>query len=126
MTAAEQCPCATSLKKLRLLESQLIGLHPDGIAACSAIELLTCERGQIHAGMSHLRLGCSHDLPFNVPPGLSSLNSLNFLSLAIAGPAALLPFGGPAGQYAHDMSCLQGLTSLKELSVHSFSDLCAI
>ena len=124
MTAAEQCSCVTSLKKLRLFESQLIGLHPDGIAACSAVELLTCVQGQIHAGMGHLRLDCSHDLPFNVPPGLSSLNRLKSLSLAIASTGAMLPGVGPLGepQYGHDLSCLQGLTSLEELSVHSFFD----
>ncbi len=120
VTAAEQCSCVTSLKKLRLLDSQLIGLHSDGIAACSAVQLLVCEQGQLQAGMGHLCLACSHELPFTVPPGLSSLEKLKYLSLAIASTGASLPYD--VAQYGHDLSCLQGLTSLEELSVHSCAD----
>ncbi len=117
--AAEQCSCVTSLKKLRLFESQLIGLHPDGIVACSAVELLTCAQGQIYAGMGHLSLACTQDSPFNVPFGLSMLNNLKDLSLVIASTAAPLPFD--VAQYGHDLSCLQGLTSLEKLYVRSTS-----
>lgn len=120
VTAAKQSSCVTSLKKLRLLESQLIGLHPDGIAACSAVQLLLCGQGCLHAGMGHLFLACSRELPFTVPPGLSSLEKLTYLSLAIASTGALLPYD--VAQYGHDLSCLQGLTSLEELGVHSCSD----
>ena len=120
VTAVEQCSCVPSLKKLRLFECQLIGLHPDGIAACSAIQLLTCVQGRIHAGLGHWWLDCSHDLPFTMPPGLSSLSKLKFLSLSIASTGAPLPFD--AAQYGHDLSCLQGLTSLEELSVYSTSE----
>ncbi len=67
--------------------------------------------------MDHLRLDCSPDFPFTVPPGLSSLNRLKSLSLAIASTGAMLP-----PDYSHNLSCLQGLTLLEELSVHSFSD----
>ncbi len=114
MKAADNCSCVTSLRKLCLFESHLIRLHSDGIAACSAILLLTCVQGQIHAGMGHLRLDCSHQMLFTVPPGLSSLK---FLSLSIASTGAPLPFG--AAWYGHNLSCLQGLTALEELSVHS-------
>ena len=117
MTAGEQCSCVTSLKKLRLSESKLFGLHLGGIAACSVVELLTCVKGKIYAGMGHFSLDCTQDLPFNVPPGFSTLNNLKDLSLVIASTAAPLPFD--AAQYGHDLSCLQGLTSLEELSVRS-------
>ena len=61
VTAAEQCFCVTSLKKLRLLDSQLIRLHSDGIAACSAIQVLVCAQGNLQAGMIHLcLLACHH------------------------------------------------------------------
>lgn len=66
--------------------------------------------------MDHLRLDCSPDFPFTVPPGLSSLNRLKSLSLAIASTGAMLP-----PDYSHDLSCLQGLTSLEELNVHSWA-----
>lgn len=119
VTVVEQCLCVTSLKKLRLFECQLNGLHPNGIAACSAIQELACVQGRIHAGMGHLWLDCSTDWPFTVPSGLSSLNKLRYLRLTIASTAAPLPFG--AAQYGHDLSCLQGLTMLEVLVVHSTS-----
>ena len=119
VTAAEQCSCVTSLKKLRLLDSQLIGLHSDGIAACSAVQVLVCAQGNLQAGMIHLCLAWSHELPFTVPPGLSSLEQLKYLSLAIASNGASLPYD--VAQHGHDLSCLQGLTSLEELNVHSWA-----
>ena len=123
LTAAEQCGCVTSLKKLRLFESQLIGLHPDGIAACSAVAAL-CVQGQIHAGMGHLRLDCSQNVLFTVPPGIPSLNKFEYLSLTIASNAAPLPFD--AAQYGHDLSCLQGLALLEVHVINFQGYLCAI
>ena len=52
-----------------------------------------------------------------MPPGLSSLEKLKYLSLAIASAGASLPYD--VAQHGHDLSCLQGLTSLEELNVHA-------
>ncbi len=120
MTAAEQCSCVTSLKKLRLFASHLIGLHPEGVAACSAVEMLTCVQGQIYAGIGHFSLDCTQDAPFKVPLGFSTLNNLKDLSLVIASTGAPLPFD--AAQYGHDLSCLQGLILLEKLCVRSTSE----
>ncbi len=109
LTSARDCSCVTSLRKLKLSDSKLYGIHRQGLPACVALEGLTCLEGCISADAAYRSqsLMFANDVSdFQLPVGLSALTCLASLDATVATDQTLelLPF--------------YQLTSLQDLSVH--------
>ena len=110
-----QSTLGSSLRKLRVRDGQLSGLHPHGLLACSAVEHLQLDSCLIAADELEERVDFSADW-FNptdvcMPTGISALTSLSRLMLS-------LDLDGP-GIAVFDLGPLHALTLLQNLFVQS-------
>ncbi len=104
LTSYEGCSCVTSLSRLSLVHSSLLGLHSQGLLACHALERLTCLESCITA-MDMQQLLMFNNNSFILPLGLSALTSLRCFDATIASTSTL----------TLDAFC--ELTSLQDLTV---------
>ena len=80
----------TSLRKLQLKENYLMGLHPYGLSASSALQVLQCVGCWITSGkIENDVVFFGEDCPIHMPSRISLLTSLSRLVLVLASPAAL-------------------------------------
>ena len=107
--------CVTSLRKLRVRDGHLHGLHDRGLLGCSAVEELQIARCLITAAgwpHPHVDLRAASSLTDCIPIGISVLTSLSSLSLTLTNPAGVdvEPF---------DLAPLHALPFLQDLIVQS-------
>ena len=100
--------CVTSVRKLQVLWSHLVGLHPDGLAAFVALEELDCGACLILGASAEKRLSLAQYTRFFMPAGISALTALTRLHLAVASEPE---------DAALNLAALYTLTSLQHLSV---------
>ena len=105
--------CVTSLQKLRVRDSQLYGLHPRGLLACSAVEHLQMMSCLVTADELEQRVDFTAEMPGGMPvclpTGISALTSLSSLMLSLDN----------LGTEVFDLGPLHALTLLQDLFVHS-------
>ena len=113
--AASATRCATSLRKLRAIDSSMIGFHPDGLSACSAVEDLQCRQCFVGAASDENTVDLRNGMSILLPTAISALTALSHLSLGLANLAET-----QNGQ-RFDLEPLYLLTSLQDLFVRSDS-----
>ena len=101
--------CLTSLKKLKLSDSRLQGVHSRGVLGCCFLEGLTCLDSLIvyNDDTASLPTDLCCTAPTKLPAEMSALTNLASLDVTIATDST-----------AH-VSCFYGLHSLQDLSVHA-------
>ncbi len=82
LTSYKGCSCVTSLTRLNLVHSSLLGLHTRGLSACHALEGLTCLESCITATDMQQYL-MFNQTSFILPLGLSALTSLRCFDATI-------------------------------------------
>ena len=105
LTSYEGCSCVTSLTRLNLVHSSLLGLHSRGLSACHALEGLTCLESCITATDMQQFL-MFNQTSFILPLGLSALTSLRFFDATITSTSTVT------------LCAFCELTSLQDLTVH--------
>ncbi len=94
----------TSLTRLNLVDSSLLGLHSQGLSACHALEGLTCLESCITATDMQQYL-MFNQTSFILPLGLSALTSLRCFDATIASTSTVT------------LDAIYELTSLQDLTV---------
>ena len=105
LTSYKGCSCVTSLTRLNLVNSSLLGLHSQGLSACHALEGLTCLESCITATDMQQYL-MFNQTSFILPLGLSALTSLRCFDATIASISTVT------------LDAIYELTSLQDLTVH--------
>lgn len=102
--------CATALKKLKLSDSRLEGLHTRGVVGCCALEGLTCLESLIVTNLNDAASDAT-DLcctwPVQLPAKISALTNLTSLDVTVSTSSGLR------------LDAFYGCRSLHDLSVHS-------
>lgn len=112
------CSCVTSLRKLRLRNGYLSGLHPRGLLACSAVEQLQLVKCAIKADDPECCLRVIYvSKPACLPTGISALTLLSSLTVTF-GTGAVLDPTVPRHNLIH-LGLLHALPLLQDLSVWS-------
>ena len=107
--------CVTSLRKLRVMFSELLHLHPEGLSACVAVEELYCKNCAITGSGPETSVALTDNMKICLPGSISALTSVTRLNLTI-GDSAILQ-----DEEVADLDSLYGLTSLQHLHVQSES-----
>ena len=97
--------CLTSLKKLKLSDSQLQGVHSRGVLGCPALEGLTCLESLIVFDEWHTDFCCT--APLQLPAEMCALTNLASLDITVATDSTV------------NVGCFYGFHSLQDLSVHA-------
>ncbi len=107
VTCANSSDLVSTMEELNICESTLTGLHPDSLAALTALKCLSLYGSEIAAHVNaqsiDTKLGSRTRLPAQMPV----LSCMTFLDLTICS----------AVQREFDLSCLYTLNALRELSV---------
>ncbi len=106
LTSYEGCSCVTSLTRLNLVDSSLLGLHSQGLLACHALVRLTCLESCITAMDMQQCLTFNRN-SFVLPLGLSALTSLRYFDATIASTSTVTLYA------------FRELTSLQDLTVRA-------
>ena len=104
LTSYKTCSCVTSLIRLNLVDSSLLGLHSQGLLACHALDRLTCLESCISATDMQQFL-MFNQTSFILPLGLSALTSLRCFDARIASISTVT------------LDAFYELTSLQDLTV---------
>ncbi len=83
LTARQPCSCVSSLRNLTMYEGAVLTLHPQGVAACSALTKFDCLDSSIVAEDPQKVLSLAWCNSLTIPTGFSSLSQLVNLSLSI-------------------------------------------
>ena len=82
LTARQPCSCVTSLRNLTMYDGAVLTLHPQGVAACSALTKFDCLDSSIVAEDPQKVLSLAWCNSLTIPTGFSSLSQLVNLSLS--------------------------------------------
>ena len=105
--------CATSLRKLHIITSELTNLQPSSLTACLALEELQCVRCSVADWDSPDNcIALEEGQDFSLPAAISTLTSVSYLTLGIASRADV--------DMVH-MDQLNALTCIQDLFLESQS-----
>ena len=112
------CSCVTSVRKLRVKDGELVGLHPCGLLACSAVDHLQIVRCSIPPDEPEQCVSLAHESAIStcLPPGVSALTLLSSLTVTLGNLDSTL-----LDTDLVDLGPLHALPLLQDLSVRSES-----
>ncbi len=107
VTCVNSSGLVNTMEELNISASTLIGIHPEGLAALTALKSLTLFGSEIAADVNAQSVDTKLDSETRLPAQMPVLSCMTFLDLELCSPV----------QRDFDLSCLYTLNNLRELSV---------
>ena len=107
VTCVNSSGLVNTMEELSMDESTLVGPHPEGLAALTALRSLSLFASEIAADVDAQSIDTKLDSRTRLPAQMPALNCMTFLDLTLCSPV----------QRDFDLSCLYTLNNLRELSV---------
>ncbi len=107
VTCVNTLGLVNNMEELDLYESSMTGLHPEGLAALTALKSLSVYDSEIAAEVITQSFDTKSGRRIRLPAQMPVLNCMTLLDLTFCGPV----------EHEFDLSCLYTLQNLRELSV---------